>query len=303
MHRPERVGAQRHRTEDLAGPDVDLHAAPRACAVVELELDAGTARTGQRDVRGTAPRGEARGLERGTGREHLAPARAAQLGRHRWAGDTDLVDLDAGAARAPGRQRLGRTPPCDRRAPPCRRRSAGHRQPLGPRRTTSSAATGRGLAPVSSASAWSGRAPGGASTTHHRWPAATGGLSGPPAGVRLDVGRLDPGRLQREARARGRGPGATGAQYIATGPSAPGPGGAQGGERCIRRAGPARRSAVSSAKPPRDHVGPRRLEKPLELGPPQPLRTPWIAGERARRAVDAQHAAAPRWTPAVRQHK
>ena len=128
-----------------------------------------------------------------------------------------------------------------------------------------------------------------------------GGLAGAaPAGVRLDVGRLDPGRLERE------GPVALGHldrvrqghRAVATlDPSAPGPGGAEGrGERRIhpeldQRAG--RHRVVGEAAPTEDHVGPRRLEsRPLELGPPRGQhRIPWMAGERARRAVDAQRAA------------
>ena len=103
-----------------------------------------------------------------------------------------------------------------------------------------------------------------------------GAIRPAPAGVRLDVGGLDPGRLQRE------GPVAPGhldgvrqrhRAVAALDASAAGPGGADpGGERRVgaeldERTG--RRRVVGEAAPAEDHLGSRALEgRPLDLGAP-----------------------------------
>ena len=128
VHRAERVGAQGHGTEDLARPHVDLDPAARP-------RPPGAVRPGRcrRRARRRAPR-RGRGVaaggarEHGPRRQHLGPARAAQVGRHRRPGDVDHLDLARrGSTPAHGRQRLrGRpSPPCGRRGRPrCRRRGA-----------------------------------------------------------------------------------------------------------------------------------------------------------------------------------
>ena len=111
---PERVGAQRHRAEDLAGPHVDLDAAPLRRRV-EIELDRGAARPGQR-----APR--ARPVPGGPG--VAPPARAAP------------------PAPRPSRRRAARAPRAARPPRPPRPRARAQRRAGAPRSGPRSAEPG-----------------------------------------------------------------------------------------------------------------------------------------------------------------
>ena len=114
VHGAERVRAQGHRVEDLARPHLDVDPSPLALA--QPQGDAGAAGAGEAHVDGPRPgrgRGRARRVDDG---EHLGPAGAAQLGRHRRARDGHLLDLDARAQRPHPRHqrtepgRAGRAP-------------------------------------------------------------------------------------------------------------------------------------------------------------------------------------------------
>ena len=157
VHRTERVGAQRHRTEDLAGPHVDLDAPPRA--VAEAEVHAGPhpppgtrrgpdpCRPGRRRsparARPPAPRPSRRRAGRAT-----PAARPPRPPRPRTPGHS---------SRRPRHQRLEvgrarRAPDADDAGPVGTQRDASGGR-LGPRRTTSSRRhSTRTAAPVSSAS-------------------------------------------------------------------------------------------------------------------------------------------------------
>ena len=291
VHRPECVGAQRHRAQRPRRPTRRPRRGPAAPSV-EADLDAGPAR---RRARATcAPRPGAR---RG-GRAPRATARAAstsaqpaprELGRHRRPGNVDHLDVHPGAQRRHPRQRRapGRpSPPCDRRGPrpvPSGRsaRASGGRfgpaphdvlaAPQDPHGLTAPRRPARGRCAGTGLRALPPKAPPLAS-------GEAGRAAGPaPTGVGLDVGGLHPGRLQRERplarRAARRG--ATGAPCCCVPGRGRRPPWRRGGSRATARVGTqldqraGRRGVVGEASAAEHDVGPRDLERrALDLGPP-----------------------------------
>ncbi len=94
MHRAEGIGTQCHRTEDGAGPHVDLDPAPGP--VVDMECDAGTSGAGHRNVHLAEARLRALGTERCACRQHLGPPGTAQVGRDGWSRHVDQLDRHGG---------------------------------------------------------------------------------------------------------------------------------------------------------------------------------------------------------------
>ena len=306
VHRAERVGAQRHRAQDLAGPDVDLDPAAR-------RRRRGAARRGRVPAPGTATSASTDARRRAAGagrasacqrREHLGPAGAAQVGRHGGPATS------TSSTSHPGRQRRAPAPSAAAEVGRARRAADPHDAGAvgaqrdgqaagawGPRRTTSSRRhSTRTASPVL---VGQGPGPGG----HRAVPlpaegAAVGQRRGrlvagaAPAGVGLDVGGLDPGRLQREGpvarRAASTGCDRGTVLLRPCDASAPGPGGAEaGGERRRRRpAGPARRAARCRRRS-RRRRGRRRGPRSGRPAPrPGPARRPaaGCAGSPGRRA-------------------
>ena len=192
VHRAQRVRAQRRGAQDLAGPDVHLDAAP--LPVPEVDLDAGAAGAGQRDVGPARARRGGRSLEHLPGRQRLGPARAAQLGRHRWPGDLDLLDVHPRAERGhPRRQGARSAEPCvvaTRRMPvPSGRSARASGGRLGPRRTTSSRRhRTRTASPVSSARSRARAGTGLRALPPKAPPLASGGAGRPPGRLQLASG-------------------------------------------------------------------------------------------------------------------
>ena len=316
VHRAERVGAQRHRARGSRRP---RRRPRRGRAPPSSEVRARRWRCPRRarvhlgpgpcpPVRAPPPRRGARPAPRPSRRR---AARAPPGGPATSTSSTSTPGQHARAG-APPAARGRPSPACGRRGRRRCRRDAGRWPAAGawgraaprPRAAT---APGR---PRPSRRPAPGRGPG---TGLRRLPpkapplasGEAGRPAGPaPAGVGLDVGRLDPGGLQRERPlARGqRRPDGTGA------PCCCGPGrgraparaartdGASGGvgAELDQRAG--RGGVVGEAAVAEDHVGPRGLEgRPLDLGPPggqaagRAGRRP-AAGAAARR-VDAQRVA------------
>ena len=155
------------------------------------------------------PRPAARGRRHRRPRgQHLGPHRATQLGRHRWSGHLHLLHLDPGTQAAhpfQGGRQVGRPRAAadtdDARAVGAQ--GHGQRGPLG-------AATHDVLAAPQDAGRVAGLVgPGSGEPGHRAVPLAPEGTPvgqrggrpaarAAPAGIGLHVGRLDPGRLQRE---------------------------------------------------------------------------------------------------------
>ncbi len=319
MHCAERVGAQRHRTDDLAGPHVDLD--PPTRPAIAMEFDAGRARTGNVDERlAVRPR---RGRDQW--RPRARPAPRAPRPSPRRAGPRTRAARRRRPFRSPrpgSMSALG--PPVVRGRPnaPCARHGRARSRRDGVRRRGADAwargaprlhaATARGRLRRSASASFrasvrhraAALAPERAAVRQRRGRDAAGAG---PTRVRLDVRRLEPGCLESEGpvtvghldrmRQRHR---AVPALHAAT----PGPGGAQArGERLRRRpAGRGHRAAPSRQRSPRRRGPPRGPNSETPALRPG-LATPPAAGSEVRPRPASRHRRRPahcrrrrRWT-------
>ena len=285
VHGAERVGAQRDRAEHLARPHVDVDAAalpsPRRSSTPARPAP-GTATSARPVPSRVRPARRARGAPPAPRPSRRRAARATPAGRPPRPPRPDArAQLgDAAPATAPGRPNR----PCGRRGRRRCRRGAARRPAAGawaraaprPRAATGCGRSRRSRRPAPRARAGHRAVPlpaEGAAVGQRRGGRAAGPA---PAGVGLDVGGLDPGRLQRErpvarrhldgVRQRHRAVAALDASGAR--PGRPDPGRQSGvGAELDQRVG--RRGVVGEAAATEDDVAPRGLEgRPLDLGPP-----------------------------------
>ena len=309
MHRAQGVGAQRHRASSTVPAQTSTHTRPRRPSPSRSSTRARPPRQG--DLHQTrVRRRRLRCPQRVERRQRLGPAGAPELWRHGRPGHRGpLRRRSPGSTPRPGHERrqgsgasaaaeaddagaVGAQADGQRRA----LRTPAHHVLAAPEHP-------HGLAAFRRPGPGHERAPGcgACRRRHRRWPAATRDPAGAaPAGIGLDVGRLDPGRLQgqgplaRPVRRRD----ATGARCCC------GPAPARSPARPARKPGAVGASAPSWTRAPAGRRSSAKPARPRTTSGPESWKSgPSIWARQAARSGIARHVdgrRAPSWSDVER---